>query len=160
MISRAAKNAKRLLMFFVLVVAQSCGDDRIAISPSNDVNELKKFISLEKYAPSNVTWTYSKIGIASDRTPGPTDFSLKAELAFPSDVVERIKEDYNTLSITLQPFFLDNYTFDWLSAKQKTEIKKGSFVNYKPIFFTKGSLIYGGFIVLNDSTVLLSLYTM
>lgn len=140
-------------MLLVLLMGQSCSADKQSESPSTNLNDLKKFINLERYTPTEVKWTYTKIGEASDRVPGPNDYCLRAEMTFSPETIQRLKEDYKLLSVTYQQFFKENYEFDWLTRNQLQKLRNSDMMVYRPGLF--GIWNSGGYIFLGDNTVLL-----
>lgn len=140
------------VLLVLFLIGQGCSEEK-PDAPSSDLNELKKFISLERYQPNKVKWTYSKIGDASDRIPGPTDYALKAEMEFSPETIERIKQDYRLHSVTHLEFFREAYQFDWLTNTQMNTLDSHDFFVYRAIPF--GHRERGSFIILDDKTVLL-----
>ncbi len=148
------------VLSLTLVALVSCSGEKKTI-PSTDSTELAKYINLEKYMPLNCEWTYSKMGVKyENRTPGPNDYKLNALLHYPLETIETIKKDYSFLSVNLESNQFSNFKFDWLNDSLKVKIGNGDFINYNAAFFKKGSLRNGTFIILNDSTLLLNLYTI
>lgn len=140
------------VLLVLFLIGQSCAEEK-PDAPSSDMNELKKFISLERYQPNKVKWTYSKIGDASDRIPGPTDYALKAEMEFSPSTIEQIKKDYLLFSVAPQPIFKKSFQFDWLSKTKIKALGSKNFHVYQPVLF--GVERRGSFIILDDKTVLL-----
>jgi hypothetical protein len=151
---------KQTIIPVLILLILSCSE-KSKVTVSHNSLELKKYINLEKYTPVNSEWTYSKMGSQSEsRVLGPNDFKLNAVLYFQPVTIELIKNDYNLLSFSLETYQKSSFKFDWLSMVVKKEIEKGNYVFYNSSFFEKGTLAHGGFIILNDSTILLTLSTI
>lgn len=143
----------QFVLLTLFLIGQSCSGEDKSVTPSTDLNELKKFVNLEKYMPNKAKWIYSKIGNASDRVPGPTDYVFKAEMQFSPKTIEQIRQDYLLFSVAPKPFFKEDFQFEWLSKTQMKKLDSDKFFVYVPVLF--GVKERGSFIILDNKTVLL-----
>lgn len=98
---------------------------------------------------------------SESRTPGPNDYKLQAVLEFDYDVINKLKENYKYLSTTISELHKDQFRFKWLDKKNLKKLNnKNNLFYYQPYFFKKGSFRHGGYVIIDDYTVLLSLVTM
>lgn len=140
----------------------SCSEDSSVSITSNDIVELKKYVNLDEHEPIKAKWTYEKMGNQSDsRTPGPNDYKLEAQLEFDKETIKTLKENYLLLSVSLRELRKEQFRFDWLDKKNLNILNNNNaLIYYHPNFFKKGSLIHGGYTIIDETTILLSLYTM
>lgn len=151
-----------LIPLLLVILVYACSDQSEVPSISTDIDELKKFINLDHYQPKEVKWSYEKMGIQSDnRVPGPDDYKLEAILVFDSATVKDLKNNYSLLSVSIPMLHKDRFRFIWLDKKNLNELNNNNSMSiYHPSFFKKGVLMHGGFIIINETTILLSLNTM
>ena len=150
------------LIVLLGVLLQGCSDDSSVPQTSTDISELGKYINLEGHKPLQVKWSYGKLGNQSDsRTPGPNDYRLEAMLQFDEETIEELKEKYKLLSVSVRELRKEQFRFEWLDKKSLNKLSSSkSLFYYHPNFFKKGSLIHGGYTIIDETTILLSLQTM
>ncbi len=130
---------------------------------SMNIKNLGKIINLTKYPPEQVEYKYLKLGDENNsriEVPGPNDYCLEAILYFNHDDITKIKNDYLNLSVNLKPPKNQPFIFDWLSNDFKEMASDYDGIFYQPNFFKKGSLMHGGYIIIDESTILIRLNTM
>ncbi|PHR47600.1 MAG: hypothetical protein COA32_06475 [Fluviicola sp.] len=141
-----------------------CWNDsnRMTDEISEDIVELGEYIDLETYKPLKVKWTYDKMGGQTEsRTLGPNDYVLKALLYFDKEIIIKLKNDYNLLSVSINGLKKDQLSFEWLNTVNRKKLESSKdLIYYHPEFFKKGSLIHGGYTIIDENTVLLTLHTM
>ena len=155
------KTFRYTIIILLGVILQGCSDDSSLPKTSTDRIELGKYINLEGYKPLQVKWSYKKLGNQSDsRVPGSNDYRLEALLQFEKETIGRLKKNYNLLSVSFRELRKEQFRFKWLDKNNLNKLNNNSLIYYHPNFFKKGSLIHGGYIIINENTILLSLQTM
>lgn len=144
------------------VLLHSCSVNPNIPHTSTDINELGKYINLEGHKPLQVKWSYEKLGNQSDsRIPGPNDYKLEAVLQFNSKTIEEIKEKYKLLSVSFRELRKEQFRFEWLDKKNLHKLNKTNYLfYYHPNIFKKASFIHGGYTIIDETRILLSLHSM
>lgn len=161
-----AKTILQILIFCFTLLAFGCSEnthhsDKKAtdIYLSKNVDSLAQHINLNRYRPDSVLWTIRKLGIANERVPGPTDYTLQAIMNFDKKDIQKIRHQYALLSTSFKQRDIHAYKFDWLPKNYIIEVDSSiDAVTYLPFFFQAEPLINGGFII-NKNDILLQFYT-
>lgn len=160
------KSSKYYVLFLILCFGCLNSETNQKSDPqtiiSTDIDALKTIINLHNYQPQHVEWKYWTLGNQSNErmsVPGPTDYALEAKLVFDSETIERIKKDYLSLSTQAKTLSKDSFRFDWITKTDSEQIENSNLVVYDAFLFHKDALINGKFIILDEQSILLYLYT-
>lgn len=153
------------MLSFALIAFGCGGDSQPSDKKATDrylsksIDSLAQHINLTWRRPKSVIWTMRKLGIAGERVPGPTDYTLQAIMNFDKKDIQEIKHQYSLLSISYKQRDIHAYKFDWLPKNYIIDVDSSmDAVTYLPSFFKAEPLINGGFII-NKNDILLQLYT-
>lgn len=134
---------------------------------STDISKLGEHMNFETFKPESVRWVYSETKSKSGR------FNLQAELYFTKETMQKLMDSYMLLSVTPKPIEKGELGFAWLDSEQQKklhaqvndfkklnkDLNDYEAVGYDPYFFLKGDLNTGCFLVLDENTVLISLFS-
>ncbi len=144
-----------LLAFLPLFISACSNDDNEAVS--TDIEELGNYINLSRYPPKSVKWWEVPHEKKSSRTVEPTDYRIEAELHYDKATVLKIMDDYQLLSVSYQSYRKELFDFEWLDPNLSRKLSKSNIFNYNPYFFGGDQYKQGGFVIIDDTTILLYL---
>jgi len=159
---------KHLFITSLILLILSCSDNnngKSMLTANTDIDTLVKFINLPK-TPIKATWETGDIIKGNSTVPGPKDWALIALLEFDkNDVTEFIKQSTSNTSKTAN--IPKSHFSSWLPVEISSKFSidssggyyQSSSTTHDATLFSKSPLLNGFYIQLNETELLLYLYS-
>jgi len=159
---------KLLFITSLILLILSCSDNnngKMMPIANTDIDTLQKFINLPK-TPIKATWETGDIVKGNSNVPGPKDWALIALLEFDkNDIIEIIKQSTTNASKTanIPKSHFSTWLPDEISSQFSIDSSGGyyqsSSATHDASLFSKSPLLNGFYIPVNETDLLLYLYS-